>query len=484
MSSTVSSDLISHENVYAWMGTAGKSVSTLTRDGIEVRRNCDTNPGFEVDTSGWSSSGVTTTTYAWTGTANASTSTQSVGGAVKRTNYAHDGVRSALGTATLLADQVFDGRTWKAFTATTTGNAIRWNLNGYGIASGTRVSSAVLVANPSTASILVESDIGDSTSVNIALGPGEQRVLTASGTPTADGIYQFLDLSTATPGATVLFREVIVETGVSATGTYFDGSTASTTQGVDVLRSTAVSHSGSASLQVRWQSPKAQASFAAHSVTGLQDDTDYMVSLWVSIPKALSKPILLSVTDSGTQGPNAVTLQAATPGWQRIVFQYRTLVGSTGLSIWLYDPNAYTGSYLAQSVYIDDVLIETGSAELPYFDGATPSYVEFENTQPLVVNGWEESAAGRNIVNPIIGGDVDVTLQQASLRRGTFELVYQDEDEAAYAFAMHQRPSTFTISDTDRASTSMTYVVDGQISRALDEETRDYWIVRVEYQEV
>ncbi|MBT1676003.1 hypothetical protein [Curtobacterium aurantiacum] len=314
MPSTVSSDLISHENTYAWLGTAGKSVSTLTRDGIEVRRNLDPNPGFEVDTSTWSGSAGTT--------------------------------------------------------------------------------------------------------------------------------------------------------------------------GVDVSRSTTVSHTGSSSLRVRWQSPTAQASWAAHTVTGLVDDTDYMVSLWISVPIKLARPVLLSVTDSGTQGPNAVTVQAATPGWQRVVIPYRTLVGRTGFSIWLWDPNVYTGGYLDQSVYIDDVLIETGSAELPFFDGSTPSYVEFENTQPLVVNGWQEGATGRNIVNPIIGGGIDVTLQEASLRQGAFELVYQDEDEAAFAFAMHQRPSTFTITDSERPSVAMTYVVDGRISRTLDDETRDYWIVRVEYQEV
>ncbi|MCS0491191.1 hypothetical protein [Curtobacterium flaccumfaciens] len=314
MPSTVSSDLISHDNRYAWLGTPGKSISTLTRDGIEVRRNLDPNPGFEVDTSTWGASAGTT--------------------------------------------------------------------------------------------------------------------------------------------------------------------------GVNVFRSTTVSHSGGASLQVRWQSPNAMVSYAAHTVTGLQDDTDYMVSLWVSVPKRLEKPVMLSVTDGGTNGPNAVTLQEATPGWQKVVIPYRTLVGSTGLSIWLYDPNRYTGSYLDQSVYIDDVMIETGSAVLPYFDGSTPSYVEFENTQPLVVNGWGEGATGRNIVNPIIGGGIDVTLQAASLRQGAFELVYQDEDEAAYAFAMHQRPSTFTITDAERPSIAMTYVVDGRISRTLDDESRDFWIVRVEYQEV
>lgn len=482
MPSTISSDLISHENTYAWLGTAGKSVSTLTRDGIEVRRNCDTNPGFEVDTSGWSASGATTTTYAWTGTANQSPSTASINATVQRTNYAHMGNLRAYNNTKINADT--GGWHSVTFVNGTISDPIRWDLNAYGIPTNSAIAVSVVVFNPNAFPVTVVLDVGDRSPVTVVVQSGGTATVKTWSNPNADGTFQFVDLASTTGNATVYFNQVIIEANVQATGAFFDGSTSSTSQGVDVVRTTAVSHSGAASLQVRWQSPKAQASFAAHSVTGLQDDTDYMVSLWVSIPKALSKPILLSVTDSGTQGPNAVTLQAATLGWQRVVFPYRTLVGSTGLSIWLYDPNAYNGSYLAQSVYIDDVLIETGSAELPYFDGSTPSYVEFENTQPLVVNGWQEGATGRNIVNPIIGGGIDVTLQEASLRQGAFELVYQDEDEAAYAFAMHQRPSTFTITDSDRASMAMTYVVDGQISRALDDETREFWIVRVEYQEV
>jgi hypothetical protein len=482
MPSTVSSDLISHQNTYAWLGTAGKSVSTLSRDGVEVRRNCDTNPGFEVDASGWSASGGTTTSYSWTGSADASSSRKVTNG-------------------TQVAANVIPN---PSFRNGMTGYSVEPAISATKQADG---SMRVITTNGMSQSFVITNVANNTDYTLVIVGRSFQGGTTAvyGGVPqgvqipfTIDFGTYYVDITTATQGNLYLsvispgenptngfdLKALMLVPGKGYRGEFFDGNTPATSQGVDVVRSTSVSHSGAASLQVRWQSPKRQGEFAAHSVTGLQDDTDYMVSLWVSIPKALSKPILLSVTDSGTQGPNAVTLQEATPGWQRIVFRYRTLVGSTGLSIWLYDPNSYTGSYLTQSVYIDDVLIETGSAELPYFDGSTGSYVEFENTQPLTVNGWGEGATGQNIVNPIIGGGVDVTLQAASLRQGSFELVYQDEDEAAFAFAMHQRPSTFTITDSERPSIAMTYVVDGRISRTLDDETRDYWLVRVEYQEV
>ncbi|TDW64755.1 hypothetical protein EDF51_11125 [Curtobacterium sp. PhB25] len=484
MPSTISSDTISHEYTYAWLGTAGKSASTLTRDSIEVRRNCDTNPGFEVDASGWSASGATTTTYAWTGTANQSPSTASVNGAVKRTNYAHMGNLRAYNNTKINADT--GGWHSATFVNGTISDPIRWDLNTYAIATNSAIAASVVVFNPNAFPVTVVLDVGDGSPVTTVVQSGSSATVKTWYNPNADGTFQFVDLASTTGNATVYFNQAIIEANVQATGAFFDGSTQSTSQGMDVVRSVAVSHSGLASLQVRWQSPSRQGGFAAHTVLGLVDDTDYMVSMWVSIPKRLSKAVLLSVTDSATQGPNAVTLQEATVGWQRIVFPYRTPVGSTGLSIWLYDPNSYTGSYLAQSVYIDDVLVETGSAELPYFDGSTPSYVEFESTLPLVVNGWEEAATGGNLVNPVVGGGFDVTLQAASLRQGAFELVYEDETDAAEAFAMHCRPSTFTISDTDRASAAMTYVIPqgGRISRALDDQTREYWIVRVEYQEV
>lgn len=320
MSSTVTSDLISHAYTYAWTGTAGKSPSTLTRDGIEIRRNLSPNPSFEVDTTGWVSTGL--------------------------------------------------------------------DASGYG---------AVL-----------------------------SRSTTTAHTGTASGAFRI---------------------------------TKTTGRGIKTY-------------------------WASHTVP-VASDTDYMVSVWVAVPKALPQPFNVTASVTGTYFEGTtVQIQAATNGWQRIVIPVRSLVNRTDVQVSIWNTNDWDLNARDFTIYVDDVLVETGSAELPYFDGSTLSYVEYENTLPLVVNGWQESANGRNIINPVIGGGVDVTLQPASLRQGAFELVYELEDDAEAAFAMHQRPSTFTISDSDRASTAMTYIVDGQISRSLDDESREYWIVRVEYQEV
>lgn len=103
---------------------------------------------------------------------------------------------------------------------------------------------------------------------------------------------------------------------------------------------------------------------------------------------------------------------------------------------------------------------------------------------PLLVDGWEESAEGKNIINPITGGGVDVTLQEAGKRTGSFILVYTDETEALAAFEMHRQPEVFTLSDSDRPSVGLDYVLAGDLTRALDDESREFWLVTVNYQEV
>lgn len=322
MSSTITSDTISHQYGYAWLGTAGKSASTATRDGIEVRRNLSPNPGFEVDITGWVSTGLDT--------------------------------------------------------------------SGYG---------AVL------------------------------------------------------------------------------------------SRSTVTAHSGAASgaFRITKDTGRGIKTYWASHTVPVASDTDYLVSLWVAVPKALPQPFNVTASVTGTYYDGAtVQIQAATNGWQRIVIPVRSLVNRTDVQVSVWNTASWDLNFQDFTIYVDDVLVETGSTELPYFDGSTPAYSEYETTRPLVVNGWEEAATGGNRVNPVVGGGFDVTLQAASLRQGAFELVYQEEADAAEAFAMHCRPSTFTITDTDRASAAMSYVIPqgGRISRALDDQTREYWIVRVEYQEV
>lgn len=129
---------------------------------------------------------------------------------------------------------------------------------------------------------------------------------------------------------------------------------------------------------------------------------------------------------------------------------------------------------------------------------------------PTIVDGYESSRSARNIVHPILGrATPDVSLRPAQLRTGTLTLVFGDttetselvvidgivqplttpaqnaEEASLIAVDLHATGGVFSLSDTDRPSILMSYVVrPGDIRRDLDEQTREVWIVSIPFQEV
>lgn len=133
---------------------------------------------------------------------------------------------------------------------------------------------------------------------------------------------------------------------------------------------------------------------------------------------------------------------------------------------------------------------------------------------PSVVDGWMSTRTRPNRVTPIVGAEtVAVTTRPAGLRRGTLKLVFGDaaatgseyviidgiivpaedapinpaEDASRDAELLHATGTgVFHLSDPDRASLDLFYVVDqdGAITRELDDATRDVWIVTVAFHEV
>lgn len=104
-------------------------------------------------------------------------------------------------------------------------------------------------------------------------------------------------------------------------------------------------------------------------------------------------------------------------------------------------------------------------------------------TSPTLVLGYETTRSGRNVVHDLINGDIAVTIVKPRPRSGTLELFYPDETEAWAAFALHSLADTYTLADTDRPGIGMLYVVQNA-SLALDDATRNRWVVSVEYQEI
>lgn len=105
---------------------------------------------------------------------------------------------------------------------------------------------------------------------------------------------------------------------------------------------------------------------------------------------------------------------------------------------------------------------------------------------PALVLGYESTRTSRNRMHRILGGGIAVSLGAADLRAGTLELFFPLEADAAAAEALHSAASSFTLTEPDRTTVEMAYVLaeDGELSRELDEDTRDHWVVSIEYQEV
>lgn len=109
---------------------------------------------------------------------------------------------------------------------------------------------------------------------------------------------------------------------------------------------------------------------------------------------------------------------------------------------------------------------------------------------PTQVLGYSATQPSGNKVHPIPGRAVpDVTLRPAGTRTGTLELGWYgltseaDSKTAANAFAAG---GVFTLTTDDRATLTMFFVVSegGQITRTLEPESRDAWLVNVDFQEV
>lgn len=104
---------------------------------------------------------------------------------------------------------------------------------------------------------------------------------------------------------------------------------------------------------------------------------------------------------------------------------------------------------------------------------------------PLLVLGWESAQDSRNVVHDILGSSMpDVTLRSARARTGTLRTLWETADQAEVCRALHSEVGTFTITTYDVSLDSMTYVVSGAITAALDEDSSRLWTVEIDYQEV
>lgn len=102
---------------------------------------------------------------------------------------------------------------------------------------------------------------------------------------------------------------------------------------------------------------------------------------------------------------------------------------------------------------------------------------------PALVLGYRSARPSGTIVQPVLGGGVDVLVQPAKPRTGTLEFLFLTEAAAKTAEDLHSSAYYFTLADSDLSSVGMRYVVTGDILRELH-ENRARWLLTVPFQEV
>lgn len=105
---------------------------------------------------------------------------------------------------------------------------------------------------------------------------------------------------------------------------------------------------------------------------------------------------------------------------------------------------------------------------------------------PELVDGYQAARSSRNVEHVVLGrAGSDFTLRPAALRSGTLTLLFPLEADAAEALTALSAPEAFTLASDDRTTLDMEFVVVGSgADMALDDATRDVWIVSLPFQEV
>lgn len=130
--------------------------------------------------------------------------------------------------------------------------------------------------------------------------------------------------------------------------------------------------------------------------------------------------------------------------------------------------------------FVDGYIVDLGDAEATTTISASVGGV----TYPRLVLGYETSRESRNVVHDLIGGGIAVALVAPRPRSGDLRLFYPEEVDAWGALELHSLEAVFTLTEASRPAVGMTYVVNGSVSLALDDNTRKNWVVTIPYQEV
>lgn len=103
---------------------------------------------------------------------------------------------------------------------------------------------------------------------------------------------------------------------------------------------------------------------------------------------------------------------------------------------------------------------------------------------PLLRISAQEAISTRNIIHELLGGGVAVTFGGDSLSNTTLEMVFTSEASCFDAYTQLNTGHIFELTDYSKTSTSMYFVVSGNLQREFVIESNDTWTITVDIQQV
>lgn len=104
---------------------------------------------------------------------------------------------------------------------------------------------------------------------------------------------------------------------------------------------------------------------------------------------------------------------------------------------------------------------------------------------PELITGWESKNDTFNIVHDILSKSTpDITLRGSTTRSGTLTMLFLTEAACETARALHVGANVLTLASTAIAAANFDYIVSGSVSATLEDNTRRYWTLSVDYKEI
>lgn len=103
---------------------------------------------------------------------------------------------------------------------------------------------------------------------------------------------------------------------------------------------------------------------------------------------------------------------------------------------------------------------------------------------PLLRMSAAETIGSRNQIHELLGGGVAVTFGGDTLSTGTLEMLFTTEAACLDAYTQLNTGHIFQLTDSSKTSTSMYFVISGNVTRTFEIESDDTWTVTADFQQV